>query len=1483
MKNLFASVRFPRTKLGKNASKSASNARREKSSRRTLRNLIAEKLHARFALAGDVTAVIDSGYLVLRGDDAANDVKVERVSGNQVRISGQNNTKINGLDQPALLRVRKGFDLQMKGGDDKLSVIGLNAVGRYEIRMDLGAGNDTLSASSLSAQRIHVLGGAGNDTISVTNSRSRRGSGVGGDAGDDSMTLSNLRFGNGSCIDGGTGKNTLTETNTRYGVRSTHLNLDPNAPSELVNIPPVANNDSASVVIGSNIPISVLANDTDSDGTIDATSVTIVAQPSSGTLSVNSTTGVVTYTHTGTAAGSDTFRYKVKDNRGAFSNEATVTLTVTSTPKAPTATADSFSVPKSGSTTFNLSTNDITGTAAINTGSIVISTQPTNGTVTVGTNGNVTYQHNGSNTTSDTFAYTIKDINGLTSTPASVQVTVTATPTPPTATADSFSVVRNGSTTANLATNDIAGTAAINAGSIVISTQPTNGTVTVGTNGNITYQHNGSNTTTDTFAYTIKDINGLTSTPASVQVTVTATPTPPTATADSFSVVRNGSTTANLATNDIAGSAAINAGSIVISTQPTNGTVTVGTNGNITYQHNGSNTTSDTFAYTIKDINGLTSNPVSVQVTVTAAPTPPTATADSMTVSNNGSSTVNLASNDVAGSASINPNSIVITSQPANGTITVGTNGNATYQHNGTNTTTDSFAYTIKDINGLTSAAASVQVTISAAAPQAPTAVNDTGSVTEGASVTLSILSNDIPPTGGLDPASIVFVDLPTNGTIVKNANGTVSYSHTGNENTSDVFRYTVKGTNGIVSNEATVSITIVPVNDAPVANNDTAVGLFQGIANIPILSNDTDVDGNIDVASVTIVSQPQHGTLQINNLNGEVTYTHTGATNASDSFTYRVKDTLGLLSNIATVSITIQTPPNAQNDQLVVTKAGTTTIDVTANDTAPSGTLNKQSIVIRTQPVYGTLTLLGDGQIRYSHDGTNSTSDQFSYTIADSNTLLSNTATVSVSIQSPNVGPTANNDQATVAEGGTVNIPVLVNDTDPDNSIDTASVLIVNTPTHGTATLGVGGVVIYTHDGSNTTVDSFTYRVSDVSGSPSGLATVSIAITPTNDPPVAQNDSAIVQSGTPKIINLAANDSGSDDGLDLTSIEIVSQPSQGTLSVNNNGTVTYEHNGSTNLQDSFTYRIRDIAGAQSNIATVQLTIERTALPPLTAPDSATVDEGGTVNINVLANDTARDNPINAASVTVVTSPINGTVTVNSSGVIQYIHNGSETTADSFTYRVSDTAGLTSATTTVSLVVVPVNEPPVAVNDSKSIASNIQAIIDLAANDFDVDDGLDLSGIVIGTAPVRGTLTIHNDGTVTYVHDGSESVQDTFTYRIKDKSGALSNEATVSLSIELINQPPIANPDSATMSTPGGQIVIDLAANDSDPDGGLNLGSIVIKTPPTNGSVSVIGDGTIRYTHNGGSSTTDSFTYQIRDFAGLLSNEASVSINVVPF
>ena len=1158
----------------------------------TARRLALEKLQARELLAGDVTAAVTNGFLVVRGDNAANELTIERINGDKVRVTGATGTTINGLTQPAILRVRKGYDIATGGGDDKLTVIGLNAVGRYEIRMDLGAGNDVLVASNLLAQRIHAGGGDGNDSITVRNSRSRRGSGVGGGAGDDTMVLENLRFGNGSCIDGGTGKNTVTQTNNRFGVRFTQINTDPNAPSDVVNVAPVANNDSASLAVGATTQINVLSNDTDSTGTIDPKTVVIVTQPTAGTASVNSTTGVVSYTHNGGSARTDSLTYTVKDDKGLVSNVATVSISITET-------------------------------------------------------------------------------------------------TPPTAVADSFSVVKGASATVNLANNDTAGTAAINRGSIVITTQPTNGTVTVGADGNVNYVHNNSSTTSDSFAYTIKDVNGLTSAPASVTVTVTQAPAPPTAVADSFSVVRGASATVNLANNDTAGTAAINRGSIVITTQPANGTVTVGTDGNVNYVHNNSNTTSDSFAYTIKDVNGLVSAAASVSVTITA---------------NN----------------------------------------------------------------------------------QAPVAVNDTATVVEGGTATISILANDTAPTGGFDLASIVFTDLPIRGTIVKNADGTVTYTHSGNESTSDTFRYTVKGTNGVVSNEATVSITITPVNDPPVANNDTASVVEGGSVNISVLSNDSDIEGNIDLTSVVIVSQPANGTVGVNTQTGVVNYVHNGGPSTSDSFTYNFKDSQGVVSNVATVSITIQRKPIANNDGLSVARGGEETVNLIANDTAPSGTLSPSSIVITTQPANGTITSLGNGQVTYKHNGSNTTSDSFAYTVADSNSNVS--------------------------------VP----------------------------------------------------------------ATVSVTITPVNNPPVTQPDTATVSEGGSVDINVLSNDTVTFDGLDPASVTIVTAPTNGTVIVLSNGSIRYTHSGTESTSDVLFYTVRGNNGLVSSSTRVDITITAVNDGPLAVNDEANVLEGGTVNIPVLANDTDSDNAIDTATVVIVNSPSNGTAVLGVGGVVQYTHDGTETTVDSFTYRVSDVSGKASNLATVSISITPVNDPPVAVNDSATIPSNIAAIVDLAANDFDNDDGLDLASIAIGTQPSHGTLTVQTDGKVSYVHDGSEATSDVFTYRIRDKSGQLSNEATVSLTITLVNQPPIAVPDSATVSAPGGQVVIDVAGNDSDPDGGLNLGSVVIITQPSHGTALNLGNGSIRYTHDGSDATSDSFTYKIRDFAGELSNEATVTITVSP-
>ncbi|MDB5390747.1 MAG: hypothetical protein JWM11_6393, partial [Planctomycetaceae bacterium] len=118
----------------------------------------------------------------------------------------------------------------------------------------------------------------------------------------------------------------ITVTDNHGGVGSDSLVATVNSGQN--NAPPTAINDTASTSQNAPAVISVLANDSDSDGTVDITSVSIVAPATHGTTSVNSTTGVVTYTPAPGYTGPDSFTYQFQDNQGATSNVATVSLTV---------------------------------------------------------------------------------------------------------------------------------------------------------------------------------------------------------------------------------------------------------------------------------------------------------------------------------------------------------------------------------------------------------------------------------------------------------------------------------------------------------------------------------------------------------------------------------------------------------------------------------------------------------------------------------------------------------------------------------------------------------------------------------------------------------------------------------------------------------------------------------------------------------------------------------------------------------------------------------------------------------------------------------------------------------------------------------------------------------------------------------------------------------------------------------------------------
>ena len=195
---------------------------------------------------------------------------------------------------------------------------------------------------------------------------------------------------------------------------------------------------------------------------------------------------------------------------------------------------------------------------------------------------------------------------------------------------------------------------------------------------------------------------------------------------------------------------------------------------------------------------------------------------------------------------------------------------------------------------------------------------------------------------------------------------------------------------------------------------------------------------------------------------------------------------------------------------------------------------------------------------------------------------------------------------------------------------------------------------------------------------------------------------------------------------------------------------------------------------------------------PTATADTATVAEGGTVNVDLASNDVDPEGALDPATITIVTGPTNGSLVVNADGTVDYTHNGGETTTDSFTYTIQDAAGQTSNTATVSLTVTPVDDVPTATADSATVAEGGTTNVDLASNDVDPEGALDPSSITIVSGPANGSLVVNADGTVDYTHDGSETTSDSFTYTIQDAAGQTSNTATVTLTVTPVDDVPTA-------------------------------------------------------------------------------------------
>ena len=814
----------------------------------------------------------------------------------------------------------------------------------------------------------------------------------------------------------------------------------------------------------------------------------------------------------------------------------------------------------------------------------------------------------------------------------------------------------------------------------------------------------------------------------------------------------------------------------------------------------------------------------------------------------------------------------------------------------------DSFTYEISDGNGGT-ATATVTIDVGGI-NDAPEANPDTNSTTEDVVLNVSDVANGVirNPAGedtdldgdtlsvsevsfGATAGTVGSVLAGDWGNLTLRANGTYTYAPNAaaqglddGESQSDVFTYTVTDPGGLTAT-TTLTITVTGVNDAPDAVDDLRTTPEDTPVIIAVLGNDTDVDGE-PLTVTQIAGQPvlpgdevtvPNGTATLNP-DGTITFTPEPQFNGTVDFTYTISDgTTSDTANVRVVVDDVNDPPVAQDNVVNGFEDTVLNFDPRSNDTDPEDdplTITE----INGQPVTpGSEVTLPEGVITVKPDGTlsftpnpefNGNGVQFDYTISDrpagDPNGLTDTGTVTINIAPVNDLPIATDNVKTTAQDTTVEGNVI------------------------TANTGAG--VDSDIDGDTLTVSGYTV------GGVAGVVGVAQDI-----------------------------------------------PGEGTLTINEDGSYTFDPLPAfTGPVKEVEYTISDGNGGTAS-AKLNITVEPLTETPSVVDDVQTTPENTPVQIDVLGNDDpgsegplaiteVNGQPITVTDPVAITDPVTGlpvgTVSLIDGGTpddptddkLEFTPEPGYNGPATFTYTVEDKEG-NPLQATVTVDVTPVNEPPVAEDDTTVTPQDTPVSIDVLGNDSDPDgDPLKITEvngqpIAVGTPvaitdPVTGdpvgVVTLDNGGTpddltddqLVFTPEPGYNGPATFTYTVEDAEGVPAT-GNVTVKVGEDNLAPVAQPDvNATDentpltvtaadgviqsgTTPGGV--------DSDPNGdslsvsAINGAAADVGKPVqgTYGTVVLNANGSYTYTPTAGAQAlkagdevTDVFNYTVTDPSG---------------
>ncbi len=766
---------------------------------------------------------------------------------------------------------------------------------------------------------------------------------------------------------------------------------------------------------------------------------------------------------------------------------------------------------------------------------------------------------------------------------------------------------------------------------------------------------------------------------------------------------------------------------------------------------------------------------------------------------------------------------------------------------------------------------------------QAPYAVTDLIEIDEDSSISSNVLVNDIDPENS-ELTLTAILTQPFNGVLTSQPNGEVTYTPNSNFNGNDSFTYQISDDENNLA-QATVSIVVNNVNDAPIAAND----IFSVDADNTLTSdsgalivNDYDIDGDFLFVNIDAISQPLHGTLQLNS-DGSFIYVDNGTFVGNDSFQYQVTDNKGGTSTAEVTLLTSSenTIPAAANDSYEINEDETlvvvSTNSILNNDTDPNGfDLTLNTTLIKTTS-HGQLNLSVDGTFTYIPDTNFYGLDDFKYEVVNT---LGETAQAFVSITVKPIAdiPVANDDSYQIDEDNVLDVNVdeglLTNDSNIDGGTLKINTSPVVAPQQGNVLLNVDGSFIYTPNNNFQGLDTFTYQTLNTNGL-SSTAQASITVNALNDAPQAVNDNAQTNSETRLAINVISNDIDV-DGDNLTIISASTTAEFGTVSIDTVSNILFYTPLTTFAGVALiNYTVADTQGIESS-ATVLVSVNLISSlnsDPVAAADAYTLNEDAQLtDSTLLANDSDSD----GGTLSILTTPLNdvsnGVLILGADGTFTYTPKANFSGTDSFTYRLTDgQGGFNSAQ--VTLTINPANDLPIAALDTYSMLENTSLTViatdfnALLANDSD-DDGDTLTvNVAASSNPASGTLSIDTDGEFTYIPDDDFVGVDSFNYQLEDGNGG-SVTGTATITVVNVNAVPKAIPDHYNMiqgNVLNGETVLD---NDTDADNDVLSLDTSFLSEPFNGTVVFLTDGTFTYTPNIDFFGADNFTYMIDDGNG---------------